>query len=311
MRTKSKEKIYIVGHKNPDTDTICSSIAYARFLKQKGKRAQAFRSGEINPETKFVLDYFKFPLPKRVSGLNGKKVILLDHNEKTQSPEGIDRAQILEVIDHHKINFQCSDPIFFLNEPLGSTSTIIAKKYLQDKKVKMSREIAGILLSGILSDTVAFRSATTTKEDIEIAKKLAKFAKIRNFEKFGIEIKKKKAGLKGLKAKDIINSDFKDFLFSNKKIGVGQVEISDLKEAAERKEELFRGLKEIKESGKYRLVVLMLTDIIKGSSLLLAEGKIEYLEKAFGKKIKNNSLYLKGVMSRKKEIIPPLMKVIK
>lgn len=310
MKTQNKEKIYLIGHASPDTDAICSSIGYAQFLNQKGKRAQALRNGKINPETKFVLDYFGFPLPRQVAGLKGKKIILIDHNEKTQSPKDIDRAQIVEVVDHHKINFQSSSPVLFLNEPLGSTSTIVAKKYFGDKKVKINRGIAGILLSGILSDTVVFRSATTTKEDVAVAKKLAGIAGVKNIEKFGIDIKKKKAGLKGLKAKDIINSDFKDFLFSGKKIGVAQAEITELKEAEQRKEELLKELEKIQKRGKYRLVILMLTDIIKGGSLLLAQGKIEYLEKAFGIKIKNNSLYLKGVMSRKKEIIPPLMKVM-
>lgn len=305
----AKEKIYLIGHKNPDTDTICSPIAYADYLKKKGKRAVAARTGEINPETKFVLDYFKFKTPELLVNAKGKNLILLDFNEKTQAPNNIDKAKILEVIDHHKINFQTETPIFFLAQPLGSTATIIAKIYLNDKKVKITKKIAGLLLSAILSDTVIFRSPTTTKEDIEIAKKLAKIAGIKNIEKFGIEIKKKKATLKGLNAKSIIYSDFKIFDFSGKKVGIGQIELCDLKEAKERRKELLKKLKEILEKQKYDLIVLMITDIVKIGSELLSVGKTKYLQNAFSKKVENNSLYLPGVMSRKKEVVPSLMKV--
>lgn len=303
------KKIFIVGHKNPDTDSICSAIAYADYLKKKGKKVMAVRAGEINPETKFVLDYFKVRVPEFLDNAEGKKIILVDHNEKEQSPNNIEKAEILEVIDHHKISFEYPSPILFQTEPVGSTSTILAKKYFNDKKVKITKQIAGLLLSAILSDTVVFRSPTTTKEDIDIAKKLAKIAKIKNLEKFGIEIKKKKATLSGLDAKSIIYSDFKDYNLSGKKIGIGQVEVCDFKEVNERKEELVKELEEISKREKYNLLILMVTDILKGDSLLLVWGEIDYLEKAFGKKVENNSIYLKGVMSRKKEILPPLMKV--
>jgi len=305
------EKIYIVGHKNPDTDSICSPIAYADYLRKKGKKAVAVRTGQINNETKFVLNYFGFKVPEILVNAKGKKIILLDHNEKTQSPDNIEKAKILEVIDHHKINFQYPEPIYFQNEPVGSTATLIARKYLNDKKVKIKNKIAGILLSAILSDTLAFRSPTTTKEDIEIAKKLSKIAKIKNLEKFGIEIKKRKTTLKGKDPKSIIFSDFKLFDFSGKKVGIGQIEVLDLKEVQKRKKELLEKLKDISKKEKYNLLILMITDIIKISSELLAVGEIEHLEKAFGKKVKNNSLYLPEVMSRKKEIVPPLMKVFK
>lgn len=305
---KKDKKIFIVGHKNPDTDSICSAIAYADYLRKKGKKAIAVRAGKINPETKFVLDYFKGRVPEFLADAKKKKVILLDHNEKEQSPNNVEKAEILEVIDHHKIAFEYSSPIFFRAEPLGATSTILAGKYFNDKKVKMTKQIAGLLLSAILSDTVVFKSSTTTKEDVEIAKKLAKIAKIKNLEKFGIEIKKKKVTLKGLGAKAIIYSDFKIYNFSKKKVGIGQVEVCGFKEVNEKKEELIKKLEEISKKEKYNLLILMATNIFKKGSLLLAWGKINYLEKAFGKRVTNNSIYLRGVMSRKKEILPPLMK---
>jgi len=304
-----KETIYILGHKNPDTDSICSPLAYANFLRQKGKKAEAVRTGKINPETKFVLDYFKVKAPKLLASVKGKKIILLDYNEKTQSPDGIEKANILEVIDHHKILFKWPEPILFHSEPVGCTGTLIAEKYFNDRKVKLSKQMAGILLSAILSDTVVFRSPTTTKKDKEIAKKLAKIVKIKNLDKFGIEIKKQKASFKGLNAKNILFSDFKIFNFSGKKVGVGQIEVCDFKEVNERKEEFIKKFKEILKKEKYNLLILMVTDIIKIGSRLLTVGQTDYVEKALGKKVKDNSVYLKGMMSRKKQVVPPLERI--
>jgi len=306
---KKNNIIYVIGHKQPDTDSICASIAYAHYLKQKGKNAIAVKSGEINPETKYVLDYFKVQEPETLTDAAEKTMILLDHNEKNQSPDNIDKAEIIEVIDHHKIVFGCPDPIYFHSEPIGSTSTIIAKKYFNDQSVKLDKNIAGILLSAILSDTVIFKSPTTTKEDIEIAKKLAEIAEIKNIEEFGIEMKKTKASLKRMSAEDIIFSDFKTYEFGKTKFGGGQVEVIDFNEVNERKQELLEKIEEIAKKENYDLLILMATDIIKKDSLLLFFEKDSYIEKAFSKKPENNTLYLEGVMSRKKQIIPPLAKL--
>ncbi|XOB42566.1 MAG: manganese-dependent inorganic pyrophosphatase [Candidatus Nealsonbacteria bacterium] len=306
---EENETIYVIGHKQPDTDSICSPIAYANYLKQKGKNAVAVKSGKINPETKYVLDYFKIQEPETLTDVSGKKIILLDHNEKTQTPDNIDKAEIIEVIDHHKIVFECSNPIYFHNEPIGSTATIIAKKYFNDQNVKLDKKIAGILLSAILSDTVIFKSPTSTDEDVEIAKKLAEIAEIKNIEEFGLEIKKSKAILKEMSAEDIILSDFKTYEFGKIKLGGGQVEVVNFTEINERKQELLKKIEEIAKKENYDILILTATDIIKQDSLLLFFEKENYIEKAFNKKPENNTLYLEGVMSRKKQILPPLAKL--
>ncbi len=306
-----KEKIYIVGHRYPDTDAICAPIAYAFFLRKKGEgEVVPARTGKINPETRFVLNYFKVDIPVLIKSAAGKKIILLDHNERSQSPKNIEKGKIIEVIDHHKINFEYSDPIPFRTEPIGSTSTIIAKKFFEEK-MKIKKDIAGILLSGILSDTVIFRSLTTTKEDIEIAKKLARLAGIKNIEEFGIEMKKQKASLKGKKVEEIIFSDFKNFTSAGKRVGIGQVEILDEKEFRERRGEIIKKLKWLSRKKNYGLLLFAATSIIKGDSHLLAAGETRYLEKAFGKKVVENEIYLPGVVSRKKQIVPPLMKAFR
>ena len=304
----AKEEVCIVGHKVPDTDSICSAIAYAYLLKKKGKRALAYKLGEINPETKYVLNYFKIKIPETLEKAEGKILILVDHNEKEQTLDDIDKAKVLEVVDHHKISFSWPEPIYFVNEPLGSTSTIIAKKFFQEK-IKIPTKIAGILLAGILSDTAVFRCPTTTKEDVRMAKKLAKIAKIKDIEKFGIEVKKRKTTITGQKAEDVIFSDFKIYDFSGKKVGIGQLEVFDFSEVEKRKKELIEKLKEICQKENYNLLLLVLTNILKKDSQVLAAGEIDYLEKAFGKKVVENTVYLPGVMSRKKQIVPPLMKV--
>jgi manganese-dependent inorganic pyrophosphatase len=307
----AKEKpIYVVGHKKPDTDSICAAIAYARYLNQKGEKAVAARSGELNEETKFILKKFKEKSPKLLSSARGKALVLVDHNEEPQNPDDIDEAEIVEVIDHHKINFKSENPIYFHSEPIGATASIVAKLYLYDKDAKLTKGTAGILLSAILSDTVIFRSPTTTEQDVEIAGRLAKIAGVKNVEKFGLDIKKTKASLKGKSAEKIIMADSKEYKFGRKQIAVGQVEVCGMDEVKERKEELIDGLKRLAAKKKYDLIMLMATDILAMGSQILFWGEEKYVEKAFGKKPKGHTLYLKGVMSRKKQIVPPLTKVL-
>ena len=310
MNKKTEELIYVVGHKAPDTDTICSAIAYADYLKKKNNNVVACRTGELNPETKYVLNYFKVEEPQFLSSAKGKKIILVDHNETKQSPEDIEEGEIVQIIDHHKVNFSYDKVISFYVEPIGATATIIAKQFIQDPTVKLPKEIAGLLLSAILSDTVIFRSPTTTREDVLIAQTLAEIAKIKNLEEFGINMKKEKSNLKGLTAQEIILSDFKEFDINNKKLGAGQIEVCDLKETQERKEELLKTIEQIAKKRDYDLLVFLATDIIKQGSEVLFWEKDNYMEKTFNKKPENNSFYLEGVMSRKKQIIPPLTKTL-
>ena len=305
----SKETIYIIGHKSPDTDTVCSSIAYAEFLKKKKVDAIAAIPEELNPETKYILDYFKVKKPLKLNSIKGKKVFLVDHNESSQSPEGINEAEVIGIIDHHKIGCSFSAPIFFESKPLGSTATLIAQKMIE-QQFKITKQLAGILLSAILSDTVIFKSSTTTEEDIKIAKILGEIAGIKNIKEFGIEIKKQKSNLKGMSAEKIIYSDFKIFEEDKVKFGVGQIETVDLEEAKEKKAELLKKMKEVIEKERLSFLILMLTDIINEGSELLISGESTYLKKAFNKEIKNDSIYIKNMMSRKKDLIPLLAAVM-
>lgn len=298
------EEIYVFGHKSPDTDAICSAIAYAKI-----KNFIPARLGEVNEETKFVLEKFQVEVPELVENVEGKKVVLVDHNEFQQSAN-IEKAEIVEVIDHHKINFSYNKPIKFLTEPLGSTATIIAK-YFESDIEKMSenerKRIKGLLLSAILSDTVVFKSPTTTEEDKKIANELAKEAGIDDVVKFGIEVKKAKGSIKGKTIESIIMGDFKEYDFNGKKVGIGQVEVVDINEIYEIRDKISNFIEDLNK--KYDMIVFMATDIINEGSELFFAGDKSKIEKAFNVKVDKNSVYIKGLMSRKKQVVPNLQQV--
>jgi manganese-dependent inorganic pyrophosphatase len=301
--------VYVVGHKNPDTDSVCSSIAYAELKKRLGTDAVPARQGELNPETKFVLEKFGFREPELLADGTGKKVILIDHSEVSQTLDNIDRAEILEIIDHHKIgDITTPNPIFFLAMPVGTTATVIKKLY-EDKGVEIPKDIAGILLASILSDTVILKSATTTEMDIKAAEELAKLAGVDDIQAFGMELFKQKSDIAGKRPRDLLFRDFKDFNMSGNKVGIGQIEVVSLSLLADLKEPLYSEMKKVKEEGNYHSIFLMLTDIIEeGTELLSLTNDPSILEKAFGKKLEGNSVWLQGVMSRKKQVVPFLEK---
>lgn len=303
-------EIIVIGHKNPDTDSIVAAIAYA-FLKNKiddKNNYIAARCGEINNETKAVLKKASLYEPILIENISEKKVILIDHNEFTQACDGIEKAEILEVVDHHKINFSYPLPIYYYAEPIGSTSTIIAKMFFE-KNITIEKNIALALLAAILSDTVVFKSSTTTNEDHEVAKKLAKIAEVKDIEAFGIEIKKEKTSLIGKPIKEIVLSDFKEYKFAKGKVGIGQVEIIDFKEVEELMKDIINEMEKVKDNENFDLVLLMATNILLGDTKLLCVGKIEKVEEAFNLKAKENCIYLKNVMSRKKDIVPKIERV--
>ncbi|RLI05590.1 manganese-dependent inorganic pyrophosphatase [Candidatus Bathyarchaeota archaeon] len=308
----STDVVYVVGHKSPDTDSVCSSIAYA-YLKQKkfGMNTIPARQGELNPETKFVLEKFNVDIPDLLTDGTDKKVILVDHNEKAQSLDNIEKAEILEIIDHHKIgDVTTPNPIFFLAMPVGSSATIITLLY-EHYGVEIPKSIAGILLSSILSDTVVFKSPTTTDLDKEVSGRLAKIAGIDDVEKFGVELKtiKAKADVEQKSPKELLTSDLKDYVMAGKKVAVGQVELIELSVIEPVKPKLLEEMKNLKKKEGYHSIFLMLTDIMKeGTELLTVTEDPDIIKKAFNKELTGNSVWLEGVMSRKKQVVPPLEK---
>lgn len=313
-------KIYVVGHKNPDTDTVCSAIAFA-YLWNKWKETGAMSKvmkiedeavpavqGDLNAETKFVLEKFGIKAPEKLTDGAGKKIALVDHSEKAQSLDNIDKAEIVAIVDHHKIgDVTTPNPILFFNLPAGCTATVL--KVLFDKTgIQIPKEIAGIMLASILSDTVIFKSATTTALDKKVAEELATVVGITDLTKFGVEVKGKLSEVAGMTAKEIMMRDFKDFNMGGKKVGIGQIELLDLSLIEAKKDEIYNELVKKKAEG-YHSVFLMLTDIMKeGTELLAVTDDPKVVEKAFGKQLEGRSVWLPGVMSRKKQVVPPLEK---
>lgn len=297
--------IYIIGHKNPDTDSVVSAIAYAIYKGGKEKGYSAVVAREINNETKFVLERFGFDCPKILKEVGSdNQFILVDHNEEGQRINGLTSDKIIEIVDHHKFDFQNSLPIEILVKPYGSTSSIIAEKFFDSgNSKKTDKNLAGILLCAILSDTIIFKSPTTTEKDKELAYKLAKIAEISDVEGLGIELFKKKAEITSKGVQEIIKNDFKDFYFGEKKVGIGQIELVDLSEIQKRKDEILSEMSKIVKKNNYFSIILMVTDIINEGSYLWISGNKEVVLKQF--KIKDDE-FLKGVLSRKKQIVPAL-----
>ncbi len=313
-------KIYVAGHKSPDTDSICSAIGYAYLRNQLVKaghpyaathkeEAVAVRQGDLNPETEFVLKHFGIETPELMTDGAGKKVVLVDHSERGQTLDNIDQAEIIAIIDHHKIgDVTTPNPIVFINMPTGCTASIV-KALFDFFKVEIPREIAGILLAAILSDTVAFKSVTTTDFDKKAAEELAKIAGIDDMMAFAMEMFKAKSDVSGKSPRDLLYRDFKDYTMAGNKVGAGQIEVVSLDLLAEVKDAIYDEMQKVKAEGGYHTIVLMLTDIMKeGTELLVVTDDPSVIEKAFGKKLEGKSVWLDGVMSRKKQVVPPLEK---
>lgn len=307
---EKQDIIYIIGHKSPDTDTVCSAIAYAEYLKHIGVNAIPAICGEVNLETKYALEYFGIEKPINLNSIKDKKVVLVDYNEDSQGAPGADEAEIVEVIDHHKIGFSSHAPINFTIKPYGAAATIVAEKMFNDKSFIISKSIAGILICAILSDTVIFKSNTTTQTDIDTVKKLNEIARIEYIEKFGIELKKQKSSLQGLSTEDIICSDFKTFEVDNGKFGVGQIEVVDSSEAQAIKQSLIEKLNEITGKDNLLFTILMITNIIEEGSELLLSDNCNCIQKAFNKEVNDNSVYIDKMMSRKKDLVPFIIDVL-
>ena len=303
------DKIYVVGHKSPDTDSVTSAISYAKLKNAMGmNEVVPAVAGDLNNETKFLLDYFKVPYPEKLTDATGKMVILVDHNEMGQAVDNLSMDNIVEVVDHHKIGgLATGKPIFFINEPVGATGGIIANLYEQNK-IAISKEMAGLMMSAILSDTVLFKSPTCTPRDKVDVEKLSKIAGVDPM-KFGMELLKAKSDISSKSAKDILMGDFKKFNFSGTQAGVGQIEVMDLTDLTPKRAAILDEMNKMKEAEKLDMVVLMLTDVMKESSDLLFVGNANSaagFEKAFGGKLANNSIYKEKCLSRKKQVIPPL-----
>ncbi|NMD68965.1 manganese-dependent inorganic pyrophosphatase [Bacillus sp. DNRA2] len=302
------EKIFIFGHKNPDTDTICSAIAYADLKSKLGFEVEPIRLGSVNGETQYALDQFGAEAPRLVEQVSAevKNVILVDHNERQQSANDIDQVKVLEVIDHHRIaNFETADPLYYRCEPVGCTATILNKMY-KENGVAIEKNIAGLMLSAIISDSLLFKSPTCTDQDVAAAKELAEIAGV-NAEEYGLAMLKAGADLSQKSIAELISLDAKEFTMGSAKVEVAQVNAVDTNDVLIRQAELEDALNSVIAEKNLDLFLFVVTDILTNDSVAVALGReAGVAEEAFGVKLENNSAVLKGVVSRKKQIVPPL-----
>ncbi|UFU01184.1 manganese-dependent inorganic pyrophosphatase [Radiobacillus kanasensis] len=307
------EKVLVFGHKNPDTDTICSAIAYADLKNELGIQAEAVRLGEVSGETQYALDYFKVEAPRLVERVSdeAKNVILVDHNEKQQSADDIDQVKVLEVIDHHRIaNFETSDPLYYRAEPVGCTATILNKLY-KENGVTIKEDIAGLLLSAIVSDSLLFKSPTCTDEDVQAAKELAAIAKV-DADSYGLDMLKAGADLSDKTPEQLISLDAKEFQMGDKKVQIAQVNTVDTDEVLSNQNALEAAMNSTIQDKGLDLFLLVVTDILANDSVGLALGnEASAVEKAFEVSLDNNKALLKGVVSRKKQVVPFLTDALK
>ncbi|OEF97028.1 putative manganese-dependent inorganic diphosphatase [Desulfuribacillus alkaliarsenatis] len=438
------EKVYVLGHKNPDTDSFCAAVSYARLKNRLGdEKVVAGRLGDASAETSWVFDYWKQELPEFVADvklrakdimnkemlvvakrdslksvgekihntesnhafvcctegkaqgivtlgdlgafclekvtksqagedvnaneileqpvsdlmstqmvaidaeaemdkiksvvLNNrfrsfpvvnkdnqligsisrqevitakpKQVILVDHNEKSQAVSGIDEADVIEVVDHHRIgDVQTMGPIFFLVEPVGCSCTVVAKLYKMNG-LEPEPEQAGLMLSAIISDTVLFRSPTCTDEDVKVAEELAAICGV-DLQAYGMELLGSSSPLTSNTATEVLNTDLKEFSLGGKSLMIGQVMMTDNQKFRERKQELLEEMQKTLNNNELDFVGLMCTNILEEATYFLALGDTEIAEKAFGKPVQDDEVHLPGVLSRKKQIVPPITKAL-
>ncbi|KAF0232357.1 MAG: manganese-dependent inorganic [Desulfovibrionaceae bacterium] len=301
---------YVVGHKNPDTDSIASAIAVADLMTKRGIPAVAAAQGKTTPETDFVLGKFGVKAPEIVTDAEGKKIILVDHSDLAQSLENLGKAEILGVVDHHKLgDVTTSSPLEMWVWPVGCTCTVISSMY-DFYGVEISKPMAGIMLCAILSDTVMYKSPTCTPEDKKACEKLAKIAGVADMMALGMEMFKVKSAVDGTPIRDLVFRDYKDFSMSGTGVGIGQLEVVDLAILDKYKAELQADIAKVKSEKGLHSVFLLLTDIMKeGTEMLIVTDDASVVEKAFGVKPTGTSVWLPGVMSRKKDVVPKFEKV--
>lgn len=303
-------KVLVFGHQNPDTDAIASSYAFAYLAKNAYKMdAEVVALGEPNEETAFALDYFGVTAPRVVESAKAEgvdTVILTDHNEFQQSLSDISDVTIFGVVDHHRVaNFETANPLFMRVEPVGSASSIVYRMY-KENNLEVPKEIAGLLLSGLISDTLLLKSPTTHMTDHKVAEELANLVGV-NLEEYGMSLLKAGTNLASKSEAELIDIDAKTFELNGNAVRVAQVNTVDIAEVLERQDAIETAISDAIVKEGYSDFVLMITDIVNSNSEILALGSnMDKVEAAFNFKLENNHAFLPGAVSRKKQVVPQL-----
>ena len=297
--------LYTCGHIIPDSDSVCSAISLAYLLNKIGRAATPARQGELNPETKFILDKFGFEAPVLKTSFAGDELFITDYSDIAQAPQDLDKTTVVGIVDHHKLgDITTSAPLECWIRPVGCTNTIVKEMY-DYHKVEIPANIAAIMMCAILSDTVIFKSPTCTALDIQVVKELSKICGIEDFGALGMEMFKVKSEVEGTPIRELVMRDYKNFDMHGSKVGVGQLEVVDGSVFDKIKDDLMEDIKKVKDEQNLHTVALLLTDIMKeGSEVLVVSNDTSIFEKAFNCKLENGKVWLDGCLSRKKQIIP-------
>ena len=301
----------VLGHMNPDTDSIVSAIVAADLYSKRGMDVTPVAQGAPTPETEFVLKKFGIAAPQVVADVAGKDVYLVDYSDLAQAPKGMDSATVLGIVDHHKLgDVTTSSPLEAWIWPVGCTNTVLKNMY-DFYGIEIPKNLAGAMLCAILSDTVIFKSPTCTPADKKAVEELAKIAGVSDVVALGMEMFKVKSAVDDTPMKDLVFRDYKDFDMNGNKVGIGQLEVVDLSILEPVKAGLQAEIEKVKAEGRHS-VFLLLTDIMKeGSEMLIVSDDPSVVEKAFGVKAEGSTVWLPGVMSRKKQVVPNFEKAFK
>ncbi|MDR2976820.1 MAG: manganese-dependent inorganic pyrophosphatase [Streptococcaceae bacterium] len=306
------DKILVFGHQNPDTDAIGSSMSFAYLRKNApfgAMNTEAVALGEVNEETAFALNYFGLDVPRIVKSAKEEgvdTVILTDHNEFQQSISDIEDLTIFGVVDHHRVdNFHTASPLFMRVEPVGSASSIVYRAFLENG-VEIPKALAGMMLSGLISDTLLLKSPTTHPTDFKVAEALAKIADV-DLQEYGLAMLKAGTNLSAKTAEELIDIDAKTFELNGSKVRVAQVNTVDIPEVLARLGEIKAAIKSYMTAGGFDDFVFMITDIVNSNSEIVEIGKHpDKVEAAFNFKLEEDHAFLAGAVSRKKQVIPQL-----
>ena len=304
------EPIYVVGHKEPDTDTVCSSIAYASLLQALNYDAKAVLPGKLNAESKYALQKFGVPIPDSMDNALGKQFVLVDHSLYSQSITGMPQAKVLAVLDHHTMgDIKNNNPITYIAKPIGATASVVFYEF-EAQKVKISQPIAGLLLSAICSDTIGLKSPTTTEYDRLAVKKLLKLSKVKNLRAYSNELMEAGNIYSSLSPKELAYYDYKIYTVGIKRMGIGQLQSTNSEQLAALEKELVPFMQENFASFGVDMYFMMLTNLDTFTTKLLCFGdnSLATAQKSFGQK--SDTIILPNAVSRKKQIVPPLQKAL-
>ena len=298
-------KTYIFGHKNPDTDSIISSLVMADFERKMGNPdTVSCRLGMVNKETEYVLNYVGVEAPTLIEDLeDGAEVIIVDTANPGELIPNLNNVKIKRIVDHHQVLLSTGYPLFYRAEPVGCTETIMYKLY-RENGFEIDKKIATMMLSAIISDTLLLKSPTCTDDDRKVVKELAKIAEV-DYEIYGLDMLKAGTDLSSFTIDEILHLDAKAIALKDVKSMIAQVNTASIPEVMKMQADLEAGMNKIIEAEGLDLFMLLVTDIVNSNTQTIALGKkADIVEKAYGVKLENNSALLEGVVSRKKQVVP-------